>query len=539
MFLWGQMVGMIFVCKSIPLSTNIFVSTIFNHLITECFISYESVMESLEKLCLAFLLQLISRKVFPVSRLLTISMSVRSYLFDGKLRDWENVHRELNVIPIDTCFLVEEMPARATDHDGLPAWWARFALRFWVPSRAIIIDVTHILNHLFWVWTERIKFLILSCLLCSSGSSLAHHRPVFLRRTRERTPFHHHALLASGPRALWPTRFPQHLFSVHDHGRRRSERGPQQLSCHYVGLTVHWAVSVRRSTAGRWPTRKPPQSRLRDDLHPRSDSGRPLRPWVCHHTREPTVLSRVSCRPAAEFWPFTPALPVTLARPLTATETRLAWTGIGEDCRPRTTWRPLALVGSPALPSSPLTGGISTSTRRYHGRMSSHSSLPACATPYRERVTHKKFGTSRVRRRLFCLGDPISAILLKSMSIWMVCNFLNQFSNSGTLRMLHNRMWWPWNSEVHVLVQHCLLVTHVMISNGSFRSLTKCFISNVERFVFMSRTCLRTTWHINHVVRDNKSPCSLMCLFNIEIFLQMNVFGWHSSHERVFPERVP
>ena len=40
--------------------------------------------------------------------------------------------------------------------------------------------------------------------------------------------------------------------------------------------------------------------------------------------------------------------------------------------------------------------------------MSIHSSLPACATPYRERVTHKKFGTSRVRRRLFktCLGDP-------------------------------------------------------------------------------------------------------------------------------------
>ena len=38
--------------------------------------------------------------------------------------------------------------------------------------------------------------------------------------------------------------------------------------------------------------------------------------------------------------------------------------------------------------------------------------------------------------------------------------FLNQFLNVGTLRMLYNRMWKPWNSEVHVhLVQHCLLVT--------------------------------------------------------------------------------
>ena len=68
-FLRGQVVGMIFICKSIPLSTNFFVSTIFNHSITECFISYESIMESLDQLLLALLLQLVGRKVFPVSRL--------------------------------------------------------------------------------------------------------------------------------------------------------------------------------------------------------------------------------------------------------------------------------------------------------------------------------------------------------------------------------------------------------------------------------------------------------------------------------------
>ena len=40
-------------------------------------------------------------------------------------------------------------------------------------------------------------------------------------------------------------------------------KGAQHLSCPYVGLTVHWAVSVRRSTTGRRPSRQRPRSRLR------------------------------------------------------------------------------------------------------------------------------------------------------------------------------------------------------------------------------------------------------------------------------------
>ena len=52
-----------------------------------------------------------------------------------------------------------------------------------------------------------------------------------------------------------PIRFPQHLFSVHDHGRQRSGKGPQHTFHPYVGLTVHWAISVRRSTTGLWPSR--------------------------------------------------------------------------------------------------------------------------------------------------------------------------------------------------------------------------------------------------------------------------------------------
>ena len=77
------MVGMIFIRKSIPSSAKFFVSMIFNHSITEFLISYESIMDSLEILFLAFLLQLVSRMVFLVSRLFTISMSMRSSFLDA------------------------------------------------------------------------------------------------------------------------------------------------------------------------------------------------------------------------------------------------------------------------------------------------------------------------------------------------------------------------------------------------------------------------------------------------------------------------
>ena len=70
-----------------PSSTKIFVSMIFNHSITEFLISYESVMDSLEILLFAILLQLVSRIILFVSRLFTISMSMRSSLLDNILRD--------------------------------------------------------------------------------------------------------------------------------------------------------------------------------------------------------------------------------------------------------------------------------------------------------------------------------------------------------------------------------------------------------------------------------------------------------------------
>ena len=129
------------------------------------------------------------------------------------------------------------------------------------------------------------------------------------RRTPGRPPFHPKQTLR-GATFNRPIRFPEHLFSVHDHGRQRSDRKAHHLSCPYVGLTVRWAVFVQRRPAGD-PVDSDPGAVFEDDCHPRSDAGRLQEPWVYHHTREPTVLFRVSTAALfPEFWPFSPALPV-------------------------------------------------------------------------------------------------------------------------------------------------------------------------------------------------------------------------------------
>ena len=65
-FLCGQMVKVIFIRKSILSSTKIYVSMIFNHSNTEFWISYESVMDSLELFPSAFLLQSVSLAFYHI-----------------------------------------------------------------------------------------------------------------------------------------------------------------------------------------------------------------------------------------------------------------------------------------------------------------------------------------------------------------------------------------------------------------------------------------------------------------------------------------
>ena len=113
---------------------------------------------------------------------------------------------------------------------------------------------------------------------------------------------------------------------------------------------------------------------------------------MCHHTREPTVLSTVSCRPSH----------LNVDRFHQPCLFSRAHSRIGEDYHPRTTWRPLTLAGGLALPSVRLTGGFC------HARSFVLLSLRV-PHHYQAVCTRAGSGASRVRSRLLpaCLGDPI------------------------------------------------------------------------------------------------------------------------------------
>ena len=114
------MVGMIFVRKIIHLSTNFFVSTIFNHSITECFISYESIMDTLEELLFALLLELMGDVVLSVSWLLPVTVPVRSPFLYVVVRNRKQVHRVLDEFLILLCSFSQEVPACAVDDADVP-----------------------------------------------------------------------------------------------------------------------------------------------------------------------------------------------------------------------------------------------------------------------------------------------------------------------------------------------------------------------------------------------------------------------------------
>ena len=80
---------------------------------------------------------------------------------------------------------------------------------------------------------------------------------------------------------------------------------------------------------------------------------------MCRHTREPTVLSRLSCRPShLNFDRFHQPCLLPGRAPCCHRNTADCWAGIGEDCRPRTTWQPLTIAGSTVFPPVRLTGGF-------------------------------------------------------------------------------------------------------------------------------------------------------------------------------------
>ena len=184
-----------------------------------------------------------------------------------------------------------------------------------------------------------------------------------------------------------PSTSRRHLLSAHDHGRQRSDRFSGYAGPSSSSRGPDCTLS-RLSAAKRWGARP-----AGDPVD--GDPGARLPwspPWI-----EPklAVALNVSPHPGAdglvqderaarspEWWPFSPALPVTWA------DSR-----IGKDCRPRTTWRPLTLAGSPVFPPCAKQEVLTTPTGRYHGRTLFHPSHSACATPSPRCLHTRRFGT--------------------------------------------------------------------------------------------------------------------------------------------------
>ena len=170
---------------------------------------------------------------------------------------------------------------------------------------------------------------------------------------------------------------------------------------HLPALTLAWLHGEPSPCGGARlagdPVDSDPGAVFEDDPHPRSDAGRPARALsVSPHSGADGLVQAELPSISPYCWPCSPALPVTLARPLLPPKHN--WLGQGQVRTvvpvPRGGHWPF--LGSPALPPSRLTGGIATPTGRYHGRTSIRPSLPACATSTcKGDRTHAGSGPSR------------------------------------------------------------------------------------------------------------------------------------------------
>ena len=106
--------GMIFFRKIIHLATKIFGSTNFNHILAEFVISYKSIVDTLEVLLFALLLELTGDVVFFVSWLLPVVPVMSPFLYIV-VRNRKEVHRVLDEFLILLCSFSQEVPARAVD----------------------------------------------------------------------------------------------------------------------------------------------------------------------------------------------------------------------------------------------------------------------------------------------------------------------------------------------------------------------------------------------------------------------------------------
>ena len=86
-----------------------------------------------------------------------------------------------------------------------------------------------------YIQVDRVRILVILVHghLCSSGSSLS--LPTGFRGAPQGEHLSTRSRLSVESLLHGPIRFPQHLFSVHDHGRQRSDKGPQ-----HTFLPLRW-----------------------------------------------------------------------------------------------------------------------------------------------------------------------------------------------------------------------------------------------------------------------------------------------------------
>ena len=178
--------------------------------------------------------------------------------------------------------------------------------------------------------------------LCSSGSSPAHHRPAFEAHPGANTFPSVCGLTTS---SFTDPSASRNTFSVSTITDGNARGGGRSHLLAWLYIEPFPCGGVR--PAGD-PVDSDPGAVFEDDPHSRSDAVRPLdlecvttpgsRPscpgWAAaHSTWMLTVFTSLACSPGRT-------------------------SRVGEDCRPRTTWRPLTLAGSPTLPPLRLTGGF-------------------------------------------------------------------------------------------------------------------------------------------------------------------------------------
>ena len=242
----------------------------------------------------------------------------------------------------------------------------------------------------FWIQTWFCNFQQYLCLfhivieyrLCSSGSSPAH--PTGFRGT----PWGDHLSTRRECQRTYSTgpSTSRNTFSVSTITDGNARIGGRST---FPALTLAWLYIDPSPCGGVRPAGDPvdsdPGAVFEDDPHPRSDAGRQPELWVCHHTREPTVLSRVSCRSfhlnVDRF--HQPCL-------LFGRTSRNRW-GLSSPYHVAATypfWAARLFLLCVSLEV------FATPTRRYHGRMLIHASRPACVISNTRGCLHtRRFGT--------------------------------------------------------------------------------------------------------------------------------------------------